>query len=79
MIYTWQRPFFKIRSEVTASPPFLETAKKELQDISCRESGGVPQLLQSPKIGGYGGLIETISAIYFDIVRLQMIKEVKRA
>ena len=40
-----------------------ETAKKEVQDTSCRGSGGVPQLQISPKIGRYRGLIETISAV----------------
>jgi len=38
------------------------TAEKEMQDTSCRRCGGVPQLLKSPKIGGYRGLIEGISA-----------------
>jgi hypothetical protein len=41
----------------------FETAEKEVQDTSCRGSGGVPQLKKSPKIGGYRGLIESISAI----------------
>jgi len=41
----------------------FEIAEKELQDTSCRGSGGVPQLLKSPKIGGYRGLIESISAV----------------
>ena len=40
-----------------------ETAKKEVQDTSCRGSGGVPQLQKSPKIGGCRGLIETIFAV----------------
>ena len=40
-----------------------ETANKEVQDTSCRGSGGVPQLQKSPEVGGYGGLIETISAV----------------
>jgi hypothetical protein len=39
-----------------------ETAEKEAQDTSCWGSGGVPQLQESPKTGGYRGLIETISA-----------------
>ena len=39
------------------------TAAKEVQDTSCRESGGVPQFKISPKIGGYRGLIESISAV----------------
>jgi hypothetical protein len=40
------------------------TAAKEMQDTSCRGSGGVPQLQRSPKIGGYRGLIESISAAF---------------
>ena len=40
-----------------------ETNEKAVQDTSCRGSGGVPQLQKSPKIGGYLGLIETISAV----------------
>ena len=40
-----------------------ETAEKEVQDTSCRGSGGVPQLLKSPKIGGYRGLIVIISVV----------------
>ena len=40
-----------------------ETAEKEVQDTSCRGSGGVPQLKISPKHGGYRGLIESISAV----------------
>jgi hypothetical protein len=39
---------------------FLETAEKDVQDTSCRGSGGVPQLNKIPKIGEFGG--ETISA-----------------
>ena len=42
---------------------YIETAEKEVQDTSCRESGGVPQLKISPKTGGYRGLIETISVV----------------
>ena len=34
---------------------YNETAEKEVQDTSCRGSGGVPQLWKSPKIGGLGG------------------------
>jgi hypothetical protein len=40
----------------------IVVAGKEVQDTSCWGTGGVPQLLKSPKIGGYRGLIETISA-----------------
>jgi hypothetical protein len=40
-----------------------ETAEKEVQDTSCRGSGGVPpDFKKSPKIGGYRGLIHTTSA-----------------
>jgi len=42
---------------------YSETAEKEVQDTSCWESGGIPQLKKSPKIGGFRGLIETISAV----------------
>ena len=41
----------------------METVEIEVQDTSCRGSGGVPQLQKSPKIGGYRGLIDTISAV----------------
>ena len=40
-----------------------KTAEKEVQDTSCRGSGGVPQIKKSPKNGGYRGLIKTISAV----------------
>jgi hypothetical protein len=43
------------------------TAEEEMQDTSCRGSGGVPQLKKSPKTGGYRGLIKTISAFSEDI------------
>jgi len=39
---------------------FNETAEKEVQDTSCRGSGGAPQLKKSPKFGGYRELIEAI-------------------
>ena len=39
-----------------------ENAEKEVQDTSCRWSGGVPQLKKSPKTGGFRGLIKAISA-----------------
>ena len=33
-----------------------ETAKKDVQDTSCRGTGGVPQLLKSPpRLGDIGG------------------------
>jgi len=41
---------------------YRDTTEKEVQDTSCRGSGGVPQLQKSPKTGGYRGLIKTISA-----------------
>jgi hypothetical protein len=41
---------------------YTEIAEKEVQDTSCRGSGGVPQLQKSHKTGGYRGLIKTISA-----------------
>jgi hypothetical protein len=40
-----------------------EAAEKELHDTSCRGTGGVSQLLKSPKIGGYRRLIKSISAV----------------
>jgi hypothetical protein len=40
-----------------------ENAEKAVQDTSCLGSGCVPQLHKPPKIGGYMGLIETISAV----------------
>jgi hypothetical protein len=46
---------------------YFETAETEVQDTSCRVSGGVPQLYKSPKTGGYRGLIEGISAVSFYI------------
>ena len=52
-------------------PDFItkETAEKEVQDTSCRGSGGFPHLQKSPKIGGYRGFIETISAVSLRGVR----------
>ena len=44
----------------------IEAAVKEVQDTSCWESGGVPQLQKSPKIGGYRGLIESISVVLYN-------------
>jgi hypothetical protein len=49
--------------EEIAYPYCIEAAEKEVQDTSCRWSGGAPQLYKSPKIGGYRGLIETMSAV----------------
>ena len=34
---------------------FIETAEGEVQDISCRGSGGDPQPYKSTKIEGLGG------------------------
>jgi hypothetical protein len=36
-------------------------------DTSCGGSGGAPQIQKSPKIGGYRGLIESISAVSISI------------
>jgi len=48
----------------------IETAEKEVQDTSCRGSRGVPQIYKSPTIGGYRGLIKTISAVsYYGILQ----------
>jgi len=41
-------------------------AEKEVQDTSCRGSGGVPQIKQVPQDWGSRGLIETISAFSLD-------------
>ena len=43
----------------------LETPEKEIQDTSCRGSGVSPSFKKSPKIGGYRGLTETISAVSY--------------
>jgi hypothetical protein len=44
----------------------IETAEKEVQDTSCRGFGGVPPALKkSPEIGGYRGLIESVSAVSY--------------
>jgi hypothetical protein len=47
------------------SLPALKKGKvyKEVQDSSCRWSGGVPQFSKSPKTGGYRGLTKTGSAL----------------
>ena len=39
---------------------YVETAEKEVQDTSCRGSGGVPQFKKIPQDWGIRGLIETI-------------------
>ena len=44
---------------------FTETAEKEVKDISCRGSGGIPQLYKSPKTGGLGGFIEIILTVSY--------------
>jgi hypothetical protein len=36
---------------------------REVQDTSCRGSGGVPQSLKSPKTGGFRGLTSNASAL----------------
>ena len=43
----------------------METVEKEVQDTSCRGSGGVPQINNFPKTGGYRGLIKTISTLSY--------------
>jgi hypothetical protein len=54
--------FSYLQRTILRRSALLETAEKEVQDTSCRGSGGVPQLQKSPKIGGYRGLIKAISA-----------------
>ena len=44
---------------------YSKSAAKEVQDISYRGCGGVPQVYKSPKIGGYRGLIKNISSVSF--------------
>jgi len=39
----------------------LETAEKGVRHTFCHGSGGVSQLQNSPKIGGYRGFISAIS------------------
>jgi hypothetical protein len=41
-----------------------ETSEKEVQDTSCRGSGGAPPALKVPQELGFRGLIETISVIH---------------
>ena len=62
----WRHPHLFNNEALEVNRTFLncnETAEKEVQDTSCRGSGGVPQLKMSPKIGGHRGLIERISAV----------------
>jgi hypothetical protein len=40
-----------------------KAAEKEVQDTSCRGSGGVPQIKKIPQDWGIRGLIETITAV----------------
>ena len=40
-----------------------DTAEKEVQDTSCRGSGGCPPALKVPQDWGIRGLIKTISAL----------------
>jgi hypothetical protein len=42
---------------------YSENAEKEVQDTSCRESGGVPQLKKAPQDWMIRGLIVTIPAV----------------
>ena len=41
----------------------LEATEKEVQDTSCRGSGGVPQLKNIPQDWGIRGLIKTVSTV----------------
>jgi len=42
----------------------METDETEVQDTSCRGAWGCPPSFKtSPKIGGYRGLIQSISAV----------------
>jgi hypothetical protein len=40
-----------------------ETAKKEVQDTSCRGSGGCPLAIKNPQDRGIQGLIENITVV----------------
>jgi len=48
---------------------FMETTETEVKDTSCRGSVGVPQIKNFPKTGGYRGLIKTISAVAYIIIK----------
>jgi hypothetical protein len=41
----------------------VETDEKEVQDVSCQGSGGVPQMKKVPQDWGIRRLIEIISAV----------------
>jgi len=41
-----------------------QIAEKGVQGTPCWGSGGIPQLQNSPKNGGYRGLMKTFSALY---------------
>jgi len=41
-----------------------KTAEKEVQETSCRGSGGIPQIKKVPQDWGIRGLIENISAVF---------------
>ena len=76
----WRRGFFRLsRVLVRRDEPLanrrgediafiIETAEKEVQDTSCRGSGGVPPDLEVPQDWGIRGLIETISALSYRIL-----------
>jgi len=49
--------FRKFIQQQNAKTIQTEIVEKEVQDSSCQGSGGVPQPLESPKIGGFRGLI----------------------
>jgi len=49
---------------ILGNPFFIERLLKKRRRIHpARGSGGVPQLLKSPKTGGYRGFIKTTSAV----------------
>ena len=52
-------------------PNNIKTAEKGVQDNSCRVSGGFPQLWKVPKDWGIRGLIETISAVSYNMEHLE--------
>jgi hypothetical protein len=50
-------------SLTTGNLYMIETAEKEVQDTSCRGSGGVPAALKVPQDWGIRELIKAITAI----------------
>ena len=49
-----------------------ETAEREVQDLPAGGLGVSPSFKISPKIGGYRGLTETISAVSINITNASM-------